>query len=68
MIAIEYNGESRTVDCTSLEELLQSDGFEVGQRGVAVALNGQVVAGRNWHNTTFADGDSIEVVKIFSGG
>ncbi len=68
VVAIEYNGEPRTVAFASLAELLKSDGLKAGQRGVAVAVNGKVVAGRLWRSTRFSDGDKIEVVKIFSGG
>lgn len=36
--------------------------------GVAAALNGNVVRGRDWDRTTLADGDAVEVLTAFQGG
>jgi len=37
-------------------------------RGVAVALNGRVVARAAWPTTTLAPGDSVEIVLARQGG
>ena len=37
-------------------------------RGVAVAVNGQVVPRRAWDRTRLEAGDEIEIVKLFAGG
>jgi sulfur carrier protein len=37
-------------------------------RGVAVALNGEVVARASWHTTTVTTGDRLEVLTATQGG
>ncbi len=39
-----------------------------GARGVAVAVNGQVVPRHAWDATRLAPGDEVEIVKLFAGG
>jgi sulfur carrier protein len=39
-----------------------------GRRGVAVAVNGEVVPRSQWAETVLADGDSIEVLSAAQGG
>lgn len=37
-------------------------------RGVAVAVNGEVVPRHLWHETSVGDGDRIEVLRAVGGG
>lgn len=37
-------------------------------RGVAVAVNGEVVPRGSWPQTTLADGDKVEVLTAVAGG
>jgi sulfur carrier protein len=37
-------------------------------RGVAVALNGEVVRRGDWEVTTLSDGDVVEIVNAAAGG
>ena len=37
-------------------------------KGIAVAINGSVVPRRAWPQTRLAAGDTVEIVKPFSGG
>ncbi len=39
-----------------------------GARGLAVAVNGQVVPRHAWDGTRLAPGDEVEIVKLFAGG
>ncbi len=39
-----------------------------GARGLAVAVNGQVVPRHAWDATRLAPGDEVEIVKLFAGG
>ncbi len=39
-----------------------------GARGVAVAVNGQVVPRHAWNTTRLSAGDEVEIVKLFAGG
>jgi sulfur carrier protein len=45
-----------------------SNGFPLGQRGIAVALNGTVVPRTDWSMTPLNPGDSVEIVRARQGG
>jgi sulfur carrier protein len=36
--------------------------------GVAAAVNGNVVRGRDWDHTALHEGDAVEVLTAFQGG
>lgn len=64
-MTIRFNGETRDVDPgTTIADLL---GPTAG-RGVAVALNKQVVPRSRHATTTVADGDVLDVVRAVQGG
>lgn len=67
MIAAVVNGEDRPLeDATTVGELVAA---LVGEgRGVAVAVNGEIVARSEWAATPIADGDRIEVLRAAQGG
>jgi sulfur carrier protein len=63
------NGEAlhctaRTVDELLLEELEEGH----TRRGIAVAVNGEVVPRTDWPQTIFSAGDRIEIVRALPGG
>ena len=66
---ITINGQPRELPpgatIASVVELL---GAAPGARGVAVALNGEVVARREWRRTALPEGARIEVVRAIQGG
>ncbi|MGH2856903.1 MAG: sulfur carrier protein ThiS [Solirubrobacteraceae bacterium] len=66
---VTVNGEPRLVDAgatvASIVELL---GAAPGARGVAVALDGEVVARSRWDQTEIGDGARLEVVAAIQGG
>lgn len=64
---IEVNGAKEALAGT-VEELLKAKGIPAGQRGVAVALNGQVVLRKVWAETRLQAGDRIEIVYARQGG
>jgi sulfur carrier protein len=68
-VIVTINGDRRDVPSTatvaSLVELL---GVAPGARGVAVALNGEVVTRGCWTETKLAEGAQIEVVAAIQGG
>jgi thiamine biosynthesis protein ThiS len=39
-----------------------------GERGIAVALNGEVVARSQWNEITLNEGDRLEVLGAIGGG
>jgi len=65
---ITLNGRPRDQRPDSLTALVQAEGFGPEARGIAVAVNGQVIPRARWATTPLADGDSVEIVKIMQGG
>ena len=62
------NGRSRRVpEALSLEQVLAWLGHG-GARGVAVALNGEVVTRGEWSSTRVVERDRIEVLGAAQGG
>lgn len=51
---------------TTVEELVAM--LEAPERGVAVALNGEVVPRSTWDSTEIEDADRVEVVRAVGGG
>lgn len=68
-MTIWLNGEQRDLaPGTSLTAAVQSAGAEPGMRGIAVAIDGEVVPRAEWDHTVVADGQRIEVVQAVQGG
>ena len=64
---LEVNGEVREVDDgTTVGDLL--DTLVDDRRGVAVAVDGEVVPRSTWDEATLDDGASVEVVGAVQGG
>jgi sulfur carrier protein len=63
---ITVNGEPRDVDGT-VEDVLAALGIEA-QRGVAVAVDAEVVPRGAWATTAVADGARVEIVTAVQGG
>lgn len=40
----------------------------IPQKGIAVAVNNDVVAASDWEKTTLKDGDTITIIRAFYGG
>ena len=66
---IELNGEARDVsEGATVADVVREAGATVDGRGVAVALEGEVVPRRVWAKTRVADGQSVEVLEARQGG
>ena len=63
---IRLNGQDRAFVAESVEEMLQR--LEIEPRGVAVAIDGDVVRRSEWSVTRIQDGCSIEIVTAVAGG
>ncbi|WFE51769.1 sulfur carrier protein ThiS [Micromonospora sp. WMMD1155] len=64
---LTVNGAGRSVpDGTSVADLVRDIVPE--QRGVAVAVNGEVVPRAGWPATALRDGDRVEVLTAAQGG
>jgi sulfur carrier protein len=68
-VNVTVNGEPRELPAgatvASVIELLD---VPPGARGVAVALDGEVVSRSSWPNTELRDGALVEVVAAIQGG
>ena len=67
-VAIRLNGKDETVDAATLAELLTGHGLDPGRRGLAVAVNGEVVPRRLWAEHRLVIADDVEVVRPLQGG
>ena len=67
MIAAVVNGETRSLsEGTTLGELVADLVGEV--RGVAVAVNAEIVGRSEWAARPVSDGDRVEVLRAAQGG
>jgi thiazole synthase len=66
---IELNGEPRELEpAATLAAAVRESGVEEGARGVAVALDGEVVPRGRWEATRLRDGQAVEVLAAIQGG
>jgi thiazole synthase len=66
---IELNGEPRELATgATLADAVRESGADAGARGVAVALDGEVVPRAEWDATPLAEGQSVEVLAAIQGG
>ena len=66
--SIRVNGQDEPLSAPTLSALLEEKALDVGQRGIAVALNGAVVPRTDWPSTRLNPGDSVEIVRARQGG
>jgi sulfur carrier protein len=68
MTVVTLNGESRELgDSATIETAVRALGAPDG-RGVAVALDGEVVPRGEWATTEIRDGQQVEVLHAVQGG
>jgi sulfur carrier protein len=66
-VAVILNGEARHMEPgTTVAQIVAA--LDAGPRGVAVALNQEVVARSAWVRTEVCDGDRIDVLRAAQGG
>jgi sulfur carrier protein len=65
---IVVNGEPRECDGATIVELLADLGVEERARGVAVAVNGEIVPRAHWTHHRVAEGDRVEALSAMQGG
>ncbi|GAB2744283.1 sulfur carrier protein ThiS [Amycolatopsis magusensis] len=64
---IVVNGDERQFpDGTTVRELLEALG--IGEKGVAVAVDADVIARRDWAGFVPADGSSLDILTAVQGG
>ncbi len=65
---VVVNGEMTTVEQrTTVADVVRTLGTGA-ELGVAVALNGEVVAKSAWETTTLNEADRVEVLRAIGGG
>ncbi len=68
-IQLTLNGEPRRLPAgATLAIAVREAGADAGERGIAVALDGEVVPQRLWNERALCDGQRIEVVQAVQGG
>jgi sulfur carrier protein len=65
---IRLNGEPAERDGATIAELLADLGVEDRARGVAVAVNGEIVPRTSWPARRVGDGDRVEALSAMQGG
>lgn len=66
---VTVNGREVVIDDGAVvADAARMAGVGHGERGVALALDGEVVPGRSWERTLLADGAVLEVVRAAAGG
>ena len=66
--SILLNGLSKDVAAGTLKELLDELGHDPVRKGIAVALNGEVIPRGRWHDSGLTSGDVVEIVGAVQGG
>lgn len=68
-VALSVNGAARTVAAgTTVAQLVRELAGDPGARGVAVALDREVVPRSSWEKVVLREGTSVEVVTAVAGG
>ena len=65
---VVVNGEERLLERSDLSSLLAELGVQTGQKGVAVAVNGDVIPRPLWESVSLSEGDRVEIVRAVQGG
>ena len=69
MPRILLNGETQNLpDGATAADAVRAAGAPEGARGVAVALDGEVVPRGEWGATTLVEGGQVEVLSAVQGG
>jgi sulfur carrier protein len=67
--AINLNGEARSLrDAATVEDAVRAAGAPEDGRGVAVAVDGEVVPRGEWATTELREDQRVEVLQAVQGG
>jgi len=69
-VKLTVNGEAREVPAgTTVAELLKRTGIAGdGRRGMAIAVDAEVVPRSAWEETELSDGQQVELLRAIQGG
>ncbi len=66
---LTVNGQKQSVDdASTLLDLLIEMNIGTEQKGIAVALNTEVVARAMWADTRLCNGDRVDIIHAVQGG
>jgi len=66
---VTLNGETRVLgEGASVRQAVAVSGAEPGARGLAVAVDGEVVPRGQWDAVELHDGQRVEIVQAVQGG
>lgn len=66
---VELNGrEERLPDGATVADAVKAVGVDGETRGVAVAVDGEVVRRTDWVSTRLSDRQAVEIVRAVQGG
>ncbi len=66
---VTLNGESRELPAeATVADAISLTGASRTERGIAVAVGGEVVPGGSWTERVLREGESVEVVHAVQGG
>ena len=68
MTTIRLNGREHGFAGATVADLLASLSLDPSRRGIAVAVNGDVVRRADWTAASLAAGDEVEVIRPLQGG
>ena len=69
MPTVTLNGDRRTLPAgATVQDAVEAAGAPEDGRGVAVALDGEVVARGQWRTTPLEEGREVEVLHAVQGG
>jgi sulfur carrier protein len=68
-VIVELNGETEQLpDGATVADAVKALGVNGETRGIAVAVDGEVVRRADWVTTPLADRQAVEVVRAVQGG
>jgi len=67
-IPLRINGEAGEYRAGDIQTLVAEYGLDPARRGLACALNGEVVPREIWRETPVKPGDKVEIVQPLAGG
>ena len=66
---VVLNGEPRALaDGATVDDAIEVSGAPESRRGIAVAVDGEVVPRGEWERTKLSDGQRVEVLQAVQGG
>lgn len=63
---IKLNNKTTSIASCNLQELAQE--MNLPEKGIAVAINNQMIPRSEWINTSIAEGADIVIIKAACGG